>query len=821
MNMLARCLMAVALSWMLLSGQPARATELCVNSVATLQQALALYPLHSGGHLTIKVVQGTYQVNAQLGGVYDNNFDASLSLLGGYTAGCATRMLNPGNTIIDANNAPGSGLNFSFDAGREIRLESLSFTRFNDEAVLRAYMDIEGADAGSMVVRNCRFLNSTARQIIAVGVPRLELVNNLIANNSLSGPERAAVLDEFRSPFNSHVVISNNTIALNAGGPGVMLRTGAESTDRVSEIANNIIWGNGAPDIDLSALNHANAPLILNANLYASVSNPGPLASGNLVSNPLFVNAGAGNYSLSPSSPAVNSGVGYQLYGTPSADLLGNQRIIGSSIDRGALETTIDDTTQFVVTNAADNGNNASPTPGSLRAAIKAANAASGPYLIRFAISGACPRLLNLTTPMLDVVGNVTIDGRTQSGWSPNTSRATFDANLCLILNGSGSSPYAFRVPASASGARLTVLGMQFAGFTDAAVKLEGGSGHRIAGNQFGAVPFTAANQQGIHVTGAAGSSFIGGYDDPASNNLIAGSLASGIQLDNAAGGSTLANNLIGFQPDGLGEGGNTTGIFIFNSPNNQLQYNIIGNSASNGISVSGAASSGNTLQYNIIGGGLAQAPNQGAGVNVLFGAHDNTVGATQNGDAGSNFIVFNRGPGVWISTSAGNGNRVLGNSLHGNGTGSPGLAIDLAAAGPSANQVSNPGIGPNRLQNYPNLTSAILLPGTPEQIELTATLSSSVNRSFRIDVYLDTNCDPQFPSRGDGYTHLGHSMLPTDANGLGSATFVLPYQPFASGPGKVSATATSSLGDTSEIGTCISVVQGMPPDPLFANGFE
>lgn len=821
MKTIARGLLATVLGWAALGSPPARAIELCVNSVGTLQQALALYPLHNGGRLTIKVVQGSYLVGAQLGGAYVNQFGASLTVQGGYTAGCATRMINPSLTVLDGANAANSGLSFVFDAGQDVRFESLSFTRFDADVVLAMDMDILGDDAGAAVVRNCRFVGNGARQVIRAAVPRLEVINNLIAGNTLAGPERAAVLEGFRSPFNSFVIMTNNTIANNSGAPGLALRTGIESSDRISEIANNIIWGNGAPDIDLSTFNHANAALILSSNVYASVSNPGPLASGNLVTNPLFVNAAAGNYALSPSSPAVNSGASFQLYGLPPVDMVGVSRIIGSSIDRGALETSIDDTTQFVVTNAADNGNNTSPTAGSLRAAIKAANAANGPYLIRFAISGACPRLLNLSTPMLDVVGNVTIDGRTQSGWSPNTSRATFDANLCLILNGSGSTPYAFRVPANASGARLTVLGMQFAGFTDAAVKLEGGSGHRIAGNQFGAVPFTAANQQGIHITGAAGSSFVGGYDDPASNNLIAGSLAAGIQVDNAAGGSTLANNLIGFQPDGLGDGGNTTGIFIFNSPNNLLQYNIIGNSASNGISVSGAPSSGNTLQYNIIGGGLAQAPNQGAGVNVLFGAHDNTIGATQNGDAGSNFIAFNRGPGVWISTSAGNGNRVLGNTLHGNGTGSPGLAIDLAAAGPSGNQVSNPGNGPNRLQNYPNLTSAILLPGTPEQIELTATLSSSVNRSFRIDVYLDSNCDPQFPARGDGYTHLGHSMLQTDANGLGSATFVLPYQPFASGPGKVSATATSGLGDTSEIGSCISVVQGTLPEPLFANGFE
>ncbi|MBK8066050.1 MAG: hypothetical protein IPK27_00005, partial [Rhodanobacteraceae bacterium] len=60
MKTIARGLLAIVLGWAALGSPPARAIELCVNSVGTLQQALALYPLHNGGRLTIKVVQGSY-----------------------------------------------------------------------------------------------------------------------------------------------------------------------------------------------------------------------------------------------------------------------------------------------------------------------------------------------------------------------------------------------------------------------------------------------------------------------------------------------------------------------------------------------------------------------------------------------------------------------------------------------------------------------------------------------------------------------------------------------------------------------------------------
>ena len=71
--------------WAALWVQSAQAIELCVNSVGTLEQALALFPLHGPGQLTIKVVQGTYAVGSQLGGIYLAANATSLALLGGYT----------------------------------------------------------------------------------------------------------------------------------------------------------------------------------------------------------------------------------------------------------------------------------------------------------------------------------------------------------------------------------------------------------------------------------------------------------------------------------------------------------------------------------------------------------------------------------------------------------------------------------------------------------------------------------------------------------------------------------------------------------------
>ena len=49
---------------------------------------------------TIKLVQGTYTDTF----IFSSMEEHSLTLLGGYTAGCAARVINPANTILDGDN---------------------------------------------------------------------------------------------------------------------------------------------------------------------------------------------------------------------------------------------------------------------------------------------------------------------------------------------------------------------------------------------------------------------------------------------------------------------------------------------------------------------------------------------------------------------------------------------------------------------------------------------------------------------------------------------------------------------------------------------
>lgn len=810
MHALLRC---AALLMLIAASLPARAATVCVNSAVGLIQAINSFDAQPDGSLyTIKIVQGTYNVDNAMGfhNVLNN---VGIRLLGGYTAGCTGRTINPTNTVLDARNMGGSDVGLLIYGNTEAVVEGLTFTRFRGASVLTLFQLEFGEDQSRLEVRHCRFVNNVVSDsVIDFAGSRMQVSNSLIAGNTLTNSGATAVMVDYNIDADSAAIVNNNTIANNSGGAGLTI-TSANGSYRLGEATNNIVYGHTI-DLNLAGFFYPDNSLSVRNNLYGTLLGI-PLTADNIVANPLFANAAAGDYSLALISPAINSGAATQYYSFPAKDLANTTRIIGSRIDRGAYESPQDDLNGFIVSTTADNGSNSSPSPGSLRAAIKAGNAAGNPYTIRFALSGSCPRIINITTALPDITGEVTIDGSSQSGWLANSSYGRFDATLCLVLNGSGSVPWAFHVPNGANNAHLTVKGMMLAGYTDAAIKLEGGHDHHVLGNQIGAIAFTSDSDKGVYVGGSASGTYIGGFDDPSAVNLIAGTQTAGVYLENASGGSVVANNVIGFLPDGAGAVGNALGIYLFNSPSNLISYNYVGNSASAGIQLSGTGSRLNTLQYNVIGVNAAGVPagNTGAGVALSFGARENTIGAPQTGSYGTNIISRNSGPGVWVTPSGGAGNRVLSGYFDQNG----GLAIDLDASGPSTNPANPGSTGPNLRQAYPVLTQAVRSTGPTSDTVLGTLTASLSNSSYRIDFYRASSCGSN--GRGVGGNAIGRVQVLTNAAGVASINVALGL-PTGSSLGGISATATDPNGNTSELGNCVIETIGVPP-VLFANGFE
>jgi CSLREA domain-containing protein len=311
-----------------------------------------------------------------------------------------------------------------------------------------------------------------------------------------------------------------------------------------------------------------------------------------------------------------------------------------------------------------------------LRAAIEQANATAGADTIDFNIPddptlpGNEVKIIAPVAALAAITEQVTINGYTQLGASPNTKAVGNDAVLRIELSGAN-------IASGASGLWITgsnsvVKGLVINDFSQNGVLLSGSgaTGDRIEGNYIG--------------TDATGTRDLGngGY---------------GVEVG---------------QPDGNTIGGTSAGA-----------RNLISGNDAEGIFI---GSSSNTVQGNYIGtekDGNSALGNTGTGV-VLQGP-DNTIGGKILGAA--NTIAFNNGDGVKID---GNhiGNRILSNSIFSN----TGLGTDLFPVGVTPNDPKDPDIGANNLQNYPVIARATRSHSTG-RITIKGRLDSNPGRLFTV----------------------------------------------------------------------------------------
>ena len=139
--------------------------------------------------------------------------------------------------------------------------------------------------------------------------------------------------------------------------------------------------------------------------------------------------------------------------------------------------------------------------------------------------------------------------------------------------------------------------------------------------------------------------------------------------------------------------------------------------------------------------------------------------------------------------------NPIRRNSIYSNGK----LGIDLGADGVTANDPGDIDFGPNNLQNFPVLTSAV---SGPQGIKIQGTITSTQSTSLFIEFFSDSSCDPS--GNGEGRTFLGEQTVIT--NGNVSVNFEVLLATSVP-PGQfITATATDSSGNTSEFSRCVQV---------------
>lgn len=243
-------------------------------------------------------------------------------------------------------------------------------------------------------------------------------------------------------------------------------------------------------------------------------------------------------------------------------------------------------------------------------------------------------------------------------------------------------------------------------------------------------------------------------------------------------------------------------------------------------VAASTATSTGLSVQGNTLGG----EGNQGNDVGAILGEGlTGTLGGL--GEGQSNTIGGGHEAGLWIVGSPGHepAVAVLGNSIYDNYDASlpedpVGLGIDLVGFdskggqepgfgfGPNFPETGDPTQpdpnGPNGVQNYPVLSSAVSSGGN---VKVTGTLTSAAGAPYIVQLYASEKCNTF--GYGEGQHLIGTLTATTGASG--SATFeqsaALP-----AGAQVVTATATSEASGaplaSSEFSKCLPVTSTPPP---------
>ncbi|HEY3385949.1 MAG TPA: choice-of-anchor Q domain-containing protein, partial [Saprospiraceae bacterium] len=239
----------------------------------------------------------------------------------------------------------------------------------------------------SGTIRNCTFRNNVA---LGKGGAVYQSGGSPAFTNCQFYGNNATTFGAAITLTSNAVSLTNCTIASNVDPGFAALRV-----ENGNHLFRNGIFWNNTSDISMAAgtLDVTNS-MIQAASLPAGVTGTSVLFN----TNPQFANQAGNNFSLVPCSPAVNTG--NNTYNTFPIDILGNNRLIGGTIDRGSFEHTTG-VPSTIVLNTSDSG------AGSLRTII--ANACPG-NTITFSNTLLNQTIL-LTGPEIEINKNLIIDG--------------------------------------------------------------------------------------------------------------------------------------------------------------------------------------------------------------------------------------------------------------------------------------------------------------------------------------------------------------------------------------------------------------------------
>jgi hypothetical protein len=377
-----------------------------------------------------------------------------------------------------------------------------------------------------------------------------------------------------------------------------------------------------------------------------------------------------------------------------------------------------------------------------------------------------------------------------------------------VVVDGSSLTPFGAPNHTTIGGTSPPERNLMSGNFSEGILIGVGSSDSLIDGNYIGTDATgrgTVSNVAGITVN-ASQRNIIGGMAS-GSGNLVSGNIASGI-LFGIAGQALVQGNRIGTDGSGSLSVPNGTGVWIQEGAGSIVvggttpqTRNLISGNAFYGVRafrpMSAPAVIGNLIGTDLTG--TAPLGNGRDGILLGSGSLADTVGGTVM----DNVIAFNGAAGVAVGVDPSDGfsgNRIAGNSIHDNGR----LGIDLGSDGVTANDPGDSDTGPNNLQNFPVLSSAV---SDEISTRVQGTLNSLAATTFTVQFFSSPNCDAS--GHGEGQNFLGEASVTTDSTG--NANFQVSLSS-VSADQVITATATDPSGNTSEFSPCAGVTFGTLP---------
>ncbi|MBN8482103.1 MAG: right-handed parallel beta-helix repeat-containing protein [Xanthomonadales bacterium] len=812
-------------------------TQYCVSGLSGLRSALDDAEI-DGTDSVIRIRSGTVTMSQDA--VYEPEVESiipagKLTIRGGYNADCSSYSLAAGATTLSSSN--GSRLSIRTLTG-DASVAGLTFQGTHLSMISIVLSDCPGSRRLFSLSR----VRINGAGFAAVGWCHHVKIANSLFTSPVAVPGSGFAADTgvgVDLPFNEEGYgSSSNLTMVNSTISGGRLDIDSDSAAPGTAYLYNSIFSRSGDDI------FSSADVYARNNRYDGISYSGSagLVGGSGENTSVAAQLDA-QFIPQPGSPAVNTGTSAVPDGLAEVDQAGNDRVIGARPDMGALESPVDGTGVYTVTNT-----NASGT-GSLAWALNLANTDPAYNQIRFNIPGGCPKRI---TPggSLQVYGSVSFDGSTQPGAVPNTGeQALWNGAPCIVLNGGGTRGIGIEAMGdlATNGGHITVRALAFENY-DLAVGLVFGTAHSVQGSQFGGVVAASGGGSAITLAGNTDAiAILGGSDTNiggsavSSRNLISGSSGVGVHIAQFLGGggngNRIINNVFGLSRNSLTALPNGTGILI-NGGDNEVTGNLIAGSTVDGIRIAGDNATGNRVVDNTIGGGTGAfsliPPNGRMGIMVENGAWKNTIGP-------DNAVGRNGDDGVRIYLDAGGRNRINGNTFAFNDA----LGIDLGSNGVSAND-NDPSFCPidggcvaNRGQNFPSLSKAIRMRtgaipvGRP--INVRGTLRSVPGGPYRVELFAGASCEANGHGEGQrlvgavefSIPNLAYCPVPGGAclacsDGNCTEGFSLWISELDAIEGdSITATATSPSGDTSEFSACEELVDEIEEDRIFADDFE